>query len=85
MVVPLGLGLWCLKPLSKIFQLYHGDLFYWWRKPEYLDKTTDLYDLKDEDNQNIHHNRHGRSKITHKTTMENWENAKVRYSSLRHR
>jgi len=25
---------WCLTPLSAIFQLYHGDKFYWWRKPE---------------------------------------------------
>ena len=39
-------GLWCLTPLPTIFQVY------WWRKPEYPEKTTDqsqatykLYDI----------------------------------------
>jgi hypothetical protein len=41
------IGLWHSTPLSTIFQLYRVSHFFWWRKPEYPEKTTDLSQVTD--------------------------------------
>ena len=41
------LRLWYLTPMSTVFQLYRGGQFYWWRKPKYRAKTTDLSQVID--------------------------------------
>jgi hypothetical protein len=38
---------WCLTSLSTIFHLYRGSQFYWRRKPENLEKTTNLSQVTD--------------------------------------
>jgi cytochrome b561 len=43
----IGLGLWCLMLLTTLFQLYRGDQFYCWRKPEYPKKSTDMPQVTD--------------------------------------
>jgi len=41
------LVLWWFTPFLTIFQLYRGSQFYWLRKLEYMEKSTDLPQVPD--------------------------------------
>ena len=45
--VRFGSGLWCLTSFSTIVKLYSGSQLYWWRKPEYAEKTSNLPQVTD--------------------------------------
>jgi hypothetical protein len=40
-------GLWCITPLSTIFQLAYIMPVIWWRNPESPEKNTDLLQVTD--------------------------------------
>ena len=59
-------GLWCLTPLSTIFQLYRGSQIYWWMKSEYPKKATELSQVCVCFNQTLHLHR---ADVLYKVTL----------------
>jgi hypothetical protein len=60
-----GFGSWRLTPLLAIFQLYRC---YRWRKPEYPEKTIDLYQVKIKQTLS----KHLKIQLKNRTKRQNW-------------
>jgi len=63
-------GLWSLTTLSTIFQLYRGDQFYWWRKPDWSRYTNATLQIKLKRRQSYKMTRYGKQVFLQKTWRE---------------